>query len=314
MKEYKTIFPEYLPPEGLSLLEIAVLLDNKLDYSDLSFQFFDFILKGVLSFDGKIITLVAGHEKVVALSEFELDLLNILFEDMRLQQINLADINNVPKNKLYAIRSLAYLNLAQTGYYAKSPMEQREKYFNRVRSLLMLCSFYLQFMVFFGVATMEKLWQKGFYGLGLLTWVLLFVFFILIPGVWIGIAYFMAIFTEKFSEKTTAGADLYARVLGFKEFIVTAEKGRIEYMVRTEPDTYYQALSFAYLFGVIRKWMPKNKNTQQLLFYQQFEDLDMFTKGSEDSFTRANSVAWIWYNLWSNFLPVMLYSLFRKHR
>lgn len=314
MQLTKTVFPEYLPPKNLSLLEIAVLLDNKLDYSDLSYQFFDFLLKGILSFDGKIITLVAGHEKMTVLSKFELDLLNILFEDMQLNKINLADINSVSKNKIYAIRFLVYSNLTEKGFYIESPMEQREKHFEKVRELIMLCSIYMHLSILYIYAEITNLFIKKFYSGSLFIWTFGFALFIFVPVVWLGIAYMMAISAEKFSKKTADGANVCARALGFKEFIVTAEKSRIEYLIRTEPDTYYQVLSFAYLFGVIRKWVPENKNTQQLLYYQQFEDLNIFGRGFEDSFTRANSIKWILYNLWAYFLPVLLFRAFTKRR
>jgi len=51
-----------------------------------------------------------------------------------------------------------------------------------------------------------------------------------------------------------------------------------------------------------------------VLYYQQFEDLDMYERGFEDSFTRANSVKWVLYNIWSNLLPVVFFRLNRKKK
>jgi hypothetical protein len=315
MKRNQTIFPEYVPPEGLSLLEIAVLLDNKLDYSDLSFQLYDFLLKGVLAFDGKKITLVAGNDETANLTEFEHDMFNILFEDMRIKEINLAEINSVSKNKLYAIRSLVYENLTDKGYYRKSPMEQRERSFYKVRGLLFLCSVYVQsVVVLFSVSTFEVYLKEGVFGFDRFTWVMLFVLFILVPVSLVILAYITAIRAERFAKKTPAGEAVITRVLGFKDFIVTAEKSRLDYLVKKEPDTYYQALPFAYLFGVIRKWLPDKENTQHVLYYQQFEDLDMYERGFEDSFTRANSIKWICHNLWINFLPEIIIRLNGKRK
>ena len=46
-------------------------------------------------------------------------------------------------------------------------------------------------------------------------------------------------------------------MLGFKKFIETAEKHRLQSLVEKEPQYFYNVLPFAYLFGISDKWIKK---------------------------------------------------------
>lgn len=61
----------------------------------------------------------------------------------------------------------------------------------------------------------------------------------------------------KTNQKTEEGKKLYGRVLGFKNFIETAEKERIEMLVDDNPKYFYNILPYAYILGVTDKWIKK---------------------------------------------------------
>ena len=55
-------------------------------------------------------------------------------------------------------------------------------------------------------------------------------------------------------------AALYGRVLGFRNFIQTAELERIETLVEENPSYFYNVLPYAYVFGMTKKWASKFEN------------------------------------------------------
>ncbi len=53
------------------------------------------------------------------------------------------------------------------------------------------------------------------------------------------------------------GADMYARISGFRTFIMTAEKSRLEMLVSENPSYFYNVIPYAYVLGVSDKWMKQ---------------------------------------------------------
>lgn len=61
----------------------------------------------------------------------------------------------------------------------------------------------------------------------------------------------MSIFCNK---KTELGGNYMGRILGFREFLETAEKDRINMLVEENPEYFYSTLPFAMVLGVTDKW------------------------------------------------------------
>ena len=273
----KTLVAEFKPPQNLSILEVAVLLDNKLDFSDLSAELLNLILCGVIKFDGQnLIFEENNHAKFPKLPEAEQDIINILFEDLQIKKIDLKNINQLSKNKFYAIKKYIYDDLTQKGYYEISPLEQREIFY-KCTNFLFISGIILVIANIF--------WQ------GILF---------LLPLSFLISAFILAFFGENKAKKTPLGFEVYQRALGYKYFIQKAEKDRITYLLKNEPDTFYQALPYAYLFKVTTKWQA-NKNTSKPLFFNQFKNIDVFDPSFADSFTKSNILVWFWDILRSYF-------------
>lgn len=71
---------------------------------------------------------------------------------------------------------------------------------------------------------------------------------------------FVAIFVTGFvsifmNQKTDYGQIIYARVLGFKNYLNTAEKGQLETLVNDDPNYFYNILPYTYVLGVSDKWI-----------------------------------------------------------
>lgn len=70
----------------------------------------------------------------------------------------------------------------------------------------------------------------------------------------------IVLFMFLMTRKTTYGEMITARVLGFRNYIETAEKSRIEALVMENPNYFYDILPYAYVLGVSKKWIEKFEN------------------------------------------------------
>ena len=64
--------------------------------------------------------------------------------------------------------------------------------------------------------------------------------------------------------RTDAYTDLLGRVLGFRDFIKTAELDKLNELVEEDPGYFYHIMPYAYVFGLSNKWI---KNFEDLPVY-----------------------------------------------
>jgi uncharacterized membrane protein YgcG len=91
--------------------------------------------------------------------------------------------------------------------------------------------------------------------------ILLFSYMVL-ENVLIGLAVVLAadislIFTMRMKQRTKKSSQQLGKILGFKEFIRTAELDRIKRLVEETPNYFYNVLPYAYVFGLTDKWAKK---------------------------------------------------------
>lgn len=93
-----------------------------------------------------------------------------------------------------------------------------------------------------------------------------FVFYpLLYADVWYQIAYGTAIvasgvtmfFNAYMSKRTKYGTAMLGRIRGFKNFLETAEKDRLEMLVTENPQYFYEILPYTYVLDVSDTWMKK---------------------------------------------------------
>ena len=65
------------------------------------------------------------------------------------------------------------------------------------------------------------------------------------------------VFTALMPKRTQFGLEKYAEVKGFKDFLNSVEKDRIEQMVEQYPNYFYDILPYTYVFGISDKWIKK---------------------------------------------------------
>ncbi len=68
------------------------------------------------------------------------------------------------------------------------------------------------------------------------------------------------IFAMLMKRKTKYGEKITAQVLGFRDFLVTAEKDRLEKLVNENPSYFYDILPYTYVLNVSKKWIDKFEN------------------------------------------------------
>ncbi len=61
-------------------------------------------------------------------------------------------------------------------------------------------------------------------------------------------------------KRTEKGNQILGKILGFKAFLETAEKDRLEALVKENPTYFYDILPYTYVLGVSEKWIDKFEN------------------------------------------------------
>ncbi len=67
----------------------------------------------------------------------------------------------------------------------------------------------------------------------------------------------MIICISNLPKRTSYGNEMLGKIKGFKTFLTTAEKEKLELMVMDNPTYFYDILPYAYVLGVSKKWIEK---------------------------------------------------------
>lgn len=68
---------------------------------------------------------------------------------------------------------------------------------------------------------------------------------------------FIIIFGTLMRKRTQYGTEIFGKILGFKTFLKTAEKEKLEMLVNQDPEYFYNILPYAYVLGVSNEWIKK---------------------------------------------------------
>ena len=64
-------------------------------------------------------------------------------------------------------------------------------------------------------------------------------------------------FCDYMSKRTEYGTEILGKILGFRNFLETAEKERLEMLVTENPQYFYDILPYTYVLDISKKWMQK---------------------------------------------------------
>ena len=76
------------------------------------------------------------------------------------------------------------------------------------------------------------------------------------------ISFILGELAGRFTINTPYRIEMMGRLLGFREFIETAEKSRLEHLQHDDPNYYYAILPYAMVFGLSDKWAKQFQNIQ----------------------------------------------------
>ena len=237
-----TVQTEYYPPENVSPSVSGYVIDGKLDRRDLTALIPYWGAGGFLKVNELEKTFLLGLIKnkdyeFVKLKElpanalqFEKTLFAGIFE--KGDTVKLSDLKNVLYTTMNAAKSDLEAEIKQDDYYVKYS-----------RSMGCLFPFLGVAILFVAGFKLIQGWQENlWFGISLIASGIIIIAF----------GAFM-------SKKTKKGTLLYQKLLGFKEFIKSVEKDRLQEFLKQDENYFDKILPYAIVFDVADKWKDKLK-------------------------------------------------------
>ena len=96
------------------------------------------------------------------------------------------------------------------------------------------------------------------------------------------------------SKRTPFGKEMLGKIEGYKRFLETAEKEKLEMLVEQNPEYFYDMLPFAYALGVSYRWMKQFETIAlkppQWYGYTDSFDINSFSTFMNTTMVKATSV------------------------
>lgn len=240
----KTIVAQYDPPDNLRPIEVKLIMDEKLEKDDIPALIIDLAVRGYIkireikktSFLGKneymFIKMKDFRNPEEELNRYERDFLEDIFgeeDNVLISSLKNSFYSNI--NEL--IDKVCAVVTFSGGYFVSNPKEAKKKWAGIGSSILAL--------VFVIVYIFLKLTPSSS------SFSLLILFASVIAS---GILFI--IFSQFMPKRTEKGTEAYWHALGFKEYINTAEKYRLQF--QEKENIFEKYLPYAIVFGLAEKW------------------------------------------------------------
>lgn len=230
-----TIVPEFEVPKDLTPLEIGAIVDERIDYHDISASIIDLAIRKYLTIEvkekkgifGKTneITLIKKKSPDIGnLNNFEKELLNGLFDNKN--EVKLKDIKDFYTTTA-KIKDQVFKKLTSDGYFPKHPTNTKVIYLS-IGFMLVFASF------FFPIFSISLAVGSFFSGIIIMC------------------------FAPFMPKKTHEGVLLKEKILGLKLYLKTAEKYRLKFQEKEQ--IFERFLPAATALGVAGIWAEKFKH------------------------------------------------------
>lgn len=258
---------EFYPPNAMTPTDVGYYIDGRVDAKDLTSLIFYWASKGYLEIDEikKTGIFSKGSFEIVRLekefestNEFEKYLFKSLFlygsSDKR---VDIRDLKDVFYKHIQKAAEIFEIDLAmgkRTLYTSKSL-----RVGDGVKSLVVLIA----------AATFAYFYYFGTYDMTSVA-------------ISVGLGGLSALVTlslgNRIRKKTEYGNAVIGRVLGFKRFLVTTEKRKLEMLLEENPSYFYDILPYTIVLGVSGMWADKFKDlvTQPPTWYRTNNMGDVF--------------------------------------
>lgn len=237
-----TVTTEFYPPEGISPSVAGYIIDSRLNRHDLTALIPYWGAGGYLQVEEiqkkKLLGLINQTEfKFIKLkdipasaNEFEKTMFNGLFSDG--PEVMLDDL----KNNFYSTMNVAKGEL-------QSEIKREEYYVKYTRTFSAILPIAGLVVLILSIVNFIS-----DYPLDIIYWLAM-----------IASSLIVIIFGSLMEKKTEKGTELYQRLLGFKEFIKSVEKDRLQEFLKQDENYFDKVLPFAIVFNVADKWKDKLK-------------------------------------------------------
>jgi hypothetical protein len=235
-----TIQTEYYPPENVSPSVSGYIIDNKLDRRDLTALVPYWGAGGYLMVNetekSSLLGIIKNHDyEFVKLKdlpptvpEFEKTLFDGIFQSG--EKVKLSDLKNV-----------LYITMNKAKSQLESQINKEDYYVVFSRSMGCVFPFLGILAAAIGFFALVDDWQEKLWlGAGLIASGIILIAF----GVFM-------------TKKTKKGTVLYQKLLGFKEFIKTVEKDRLQEFLKQDENYFDKVLPYAIVFNMADKWKDK---------------------------------------------------------
>ncbi|MBN1915850.1 DUF2207 domain-containing protein [Candidatus Dojkabacteria bacterium] len=232
----KTIVPWFEPPDQIPPYLLGSLKDERVDTVDITGTIIDLAYKGFIKIKEEGGRRVTGYEFTLlkdinqpGTTETEKVILTSIFAQGK--KASTSDLKNKFYSKMPGIIDGIYDEMVARKYFDKRPDRVRTKYL--VIGILMLFAGFAGLFVlpFLGLITPP---------MSLLAGALIVIF----------VSFFMP-------AKTPKGTEVYEQIKGFRMYLHTAERFRVQ---KLTPETFEKYLSYAIIFGIEKEWAKKFKD------------------------------------------------------
>jgi uncharacterized membrane protein YgcG len=240
----QTVAVQFQPPQGVQPGLVGTVIDETANPIDVSATVIDLAVRGYLRIEETPGTgLFARTDWTMARLEkprgqrllpYEAKLLADLFSDGDV--VKLSDLKNHFSGTLSSVQQLMYEEVVQRGWFRQSPQRQRGAW----RALGSVVGAAGAIVLFFGHEAVQSVLGADING-------------VMVLGVGLVLAgVITALLGSRMAHKTAAGSAVHAQSLGFKEYLLTAEAGQIEF--EEASNIFSRYLPYAVVFGVADRW------------------------------------------------------------
>lgn len=231
----REIVVEFLPPDELRPAQMGVLLDERADTLDVTATIIDLAVRGYLTieeipkkgwFGSRDWELKKGAGKAGdVMLPYEKTLWDSLFQDR--EAVRISKLKNTFYTTVKTVKSGLYKDAVKAGWYRRSPETMRGAWLGVGVGLLVVG----------GLLTAGAAW--------LFARPLIFA-----PMAVCGLL--LMLFSHAMPRRTAKGSEALRRVLGFREYVATAETHLHEF--NEAQNIFARYLPYAIVFGCVEKW------------------------------------------------------------
>ncbi|MCO6498086.1 MAG: DUF2207 domain-containing protein [Chitinophagaceae bacterium] len=238
-----TVVAQFYPPDGITPSVAGSLIDGTVNRRDLTALVPYWGAKGYIRVEEtekkKLLGLIKGYEyKFIKLKELDNNAERFertMFSDM------FAEGDEVVLDDL---KDSYYRTMEASRKQLKELIDSRKYYTQYSREFAVLIPVFGILFLIIGIVTFI-----GHYPVGAIKW-----------GAILTASLIVVVFGALMSKKTEKGTEVYEKLLGFKEFIKTVEKDKLNEFLKEDPNYFDKILPYAIVFNVADEWKDKLKD------------------------------------------------------